>query len=55
MPDPTPKVDRAPSTEEEILAARIGPPTVLNGPIRLVEYDPAWPGLFEREAARAAQ
>ena len=22
------------------------------GPIQLVDYDPAWPGLFEREAAR---
>jgi GrpB-like predicted nucleotidyltransferase (UPF0157 family) len=39
-------------SEEEILAVRIGPPELLNGPIVLVDYDPAWPHLFEREAAR---
>ena len=52
MADPIPNVDRAPSTEEEIVAARIGPPTVLNRPIHLAEPDPAWPGLFAREADR---
>jgi GrpB-like predicted nucleotidyltransferase (UPF0157 family) len=38
--------------EEQILAVRIGPPDILNGPIHLAEYDPAWPGLFAREAHR---
>ena len=52
MPDETPPIDRAPSTEDQIRAARIGEPTLLNGPVRLVEYDPAWPGLFRREADR---
>src|SRR5690349_21342359 len=27
-------------------------PTRLTGPIAFVESDPAWPGLYEREAAR---
>ncbi len=30
----------------------IGEPTRLGGPVRLVEPDPAWPAMFEREAAR---
>ena len=41
-----------PQTEEQILAARIGPPVVLSGPIILLDYDAEWPRLFEREAAR---
>lgn len=52
MSDETQPIARAPSTEDEIRAARIGEPTLLNGPIRLVEYDPEWPRLFEREAER---
>jgi len=44
--------DRTPQSEEEILATRIGPPDVIDGPILLAEYDPAWPDLFRREAAR---
>jgi len=39
-------------TEVEIKAATIGAPALLNQPILIVEYDPAWPQLFEREAAR---
>ena len=50
MPDEAAPADRAPMTEKQIRAARIGEPAKLNGPIRLVEYDPAWPPLFEREA-----
>lgn len=49
---PTDHEDYARQREEQILAARIGPPEVLDGPITLVDYDPAWPQLFEREAAR---
>jgi GrpB-like predicted nucleotidyltransferase (UPF0157 family) len=43
---------RLPSTEEQILAVRIGEVTPLTGPIQIVDYDPEWPGLFEREAER---
>ena len=39
-------------SDDEIAAARIGPPEVLNRPITLAEYDSAWPVLYEREAAR---
>ena len=41
-----------PMTEEQIRAAHIGEPTRLAGMVELVAYDPAWPGLFQREAAR---
>jgi GrpB-like predicted nucleotidyltransferase (UPF0157 family) len=41
-----------PTTDEEVAAARIGPPEILDGPVTLVEYDPAWPHLFDREATR---
>ncbi len=40
------------TTEEELRAATIGELQVLNGPIPLQDYDPKWPALFEREAAR---
>jgi GrpB-like predicted nucleotidyltransferase (UPF0157 family) len=42
----------APSTEEQILSVRIGEVPPLNGPIFLADYDPAWPQLYDREAAR---
>ena len=42
----------APSTEEQILAARVGPVTPLNGPVYLAEYDPAWPQVYAAEAAK---
>jgi GrpB-like predicted nucleotidyltransferase (UPF0157 family) len=46
-------VDKTPlQGDSEIAAARIGPPDVLNAPITLVEYDPAWPRLYDREVAR---
>jgi GrpB-like predicted nucleotidyltransferase (UPF0157 family) len=45
-------MSRAPLTEEEIRAVTIGEPTVVAGPIRLVEYDPYWPQAFSREAER---
>ncbi len=46
--------DRAkePTTDEELREATIGPPTEVNGQILLVDYDPEWPILFEREAAK---
>ncbi|EQD76402.1 protein belonging to Uncharacterized protein family UPF0157, partial [mine drainage metagenome] len=39
-------------SEEQIRRATIGEPTRLNGPVRLVEYDPRWPEQFAREAER---
>ena len=39
-------------SDEEIAAARIGPPEVLNSTIYLAPCDPEWPRLFEREAVR---
>lgn len=42
----------APFTEEQIQAAHVGEAKPLIGQIQIVDYDPAWPGLFEREAER---
>ena len=39
-------------TEAEIHAAVVGELKPLEGPILLADYDPRWPALFEREAAR---
>jgi GrpB-like predicted nucleotidyltransferase (UPF0157 family) len=39
-------------TEEQLRAAHVGEPKRLSGPVKLVEYDPAWPRLFAREAER---
>jgi GrpB-like predicted nucleotidyltransferase (UPF0157 family) len=48
-----PESDRQPLTDEEIRASTVGGPAKqLSGPILLADYDPAWPELFEREAAR---
>src|SRR6185312_5193462 len=41
-----------PMTDAQIQAANIGAPSLLNRPILIVDYDPGWPRLFEREAAR---
>ena len=38
--------------EAQFQAAMIGGPTRVDGPIFLADYDPAWPVLYEREAAR---
>jgi len=40
------------TSEEAMRAVTIGELQVLAGPVRLAEYDPAWPMLFEREASR---
>jgi GrpB-like predicted nucleotidyltransferase (UPF0157 family) len=40
------------TTEEEIRAYTIGELKPQTGPILISDYDPAWPVLFEREAAR---
>ncbi len=39
-------------TEEQIRAARVGVLVPLVGLIQIVDYDPEWPRLFEREAER---
>jgi GrpB-like predicted nucleotidyltransferase (UPF0157 family) len=48
-------MDEAPDTttrEDQIRAATIGEPSRADGPIHLAAYDPEWPALYEREAAR---
>lgn len=40
------------STEEQIVAATVGERVPHDAPITLVDYDPAWPALFERERRR---
>jgi GrpB-like predicted nucleotidyltransferase (UPF0157 family) len=40
------------TSEEHMRAVRIGPLRKQRGPIVLVDYDPNWPVLFEREAVR---
>jgi GrpB-like predicted nucleotidyltransferase (UPF0157 family) len=44
--------EHAPLTDEEIEAATVGELVPHNATIQLVEYDPLWPALYEREAAR---
>ena len=39
-------------TDEQIQASNVGVPAILNQPVLIVDYDPEWPKLFEREAAR---
>ena len=41
-----------PLTDEEIRAAAVGDLPEHNASIELAEYDPQWPGLYEREADR---
>src|SRR4030095_2095783 len=38
--------------EEQLRKVTIGELQAVNGPIRIVDYDPAWPALFEKEASR---
>jgi GrpB-like predicted nucleotidyltransferase (UPF0157 family) len=40
------------TNEARIQATHIGEPMLLAGPVLIVDYDPAWPQLFEREAER---
>jgi GrpB-like predicted nucleotidyltransferase (UPF0157 family) len=52
VPDP---VDSSPQplvSDEELQSITVGARTPHNAPVTLVEYDPAWPAMFEREAAR---
>jgi GrpB-like predicted nucleotidyltransferase (UPF0157 family) len=43
---------RKPMSKEQIEAIVVGDLKPLTGPIRFVEYDPEWPGLYAREEAR---
>jgi len=43
---------RVEMSEEELQAIHIGGMAPLTGPIQIDDYNPAWPALFEREAAR---
>jgi GrpB-like predicted nucleotidyltransferase (UPF0157 family) len=38
--------------DAEVQGAFVRPPTPHNATVHLAEYDPEWPALFEREAAR---
>ena len=51
MTAPRPPMSQA-TSEESLRAVTIGELAVLGGPVTLVDYDPEWPALFEREAAR---
>ena len=44
--------NRSPLTEEQIRAAHVGEVKRLDGRVEIVDYDPRWAELFEREAAR---
>ena len=49
----TPDVTRQPTTTwAERWPGAIGEPSRADGQILIAEYDPAWPALYEREAAR---
>jgi GrpB-like predicted nucleotidyltransferase (UPF0157 family) len=41
-----------PGEEAALRAAWVTEPPRLTGPVVVADYDPAWPALFEREAAR---
>ncbi len=52
LPASGPNKDSAPLTEQQIRRITIGELKQHNAPITLVEYDPAWPEQFAREARR---
>jgi GrpB-like predicted nucleotidyltransferase (UPF0157 family) len=43
---------RVPLSDDEIRAANVGEAPRLDGRVELVDYDPDWPRLFQREADR---
>jgi GrpB-like predicted nucleotidyltransferase (UPF0157 family) len=52
VPDVAPP-ERLPTAEEELRAAHVDkPPTRVDGPVLLADYDPAWPAHYAREAER---
>jgi len=52
MSSQLPPTTHQPTTEEDIRKYTVGELKPHAAPILLVDYDPAWPGLFERENAR---
>ncbi len=52
MTSQPPPTTRGLSSDEDIRKSTVGELKPHAATIRLVDYDPAWPGLFEREAAR---
>ena len=44
-------MDTDAARRDELLAAMVGDQMPNTGPIRLAEYEPSWPVLFEREAS----
>lgn len=52
MMDQERPAERAPTSEDELRAVTVGELTPLAGRVTLVDYDPGWPALYEREAAR---
>ena len=52
MPEETPSADDDRQREAELQAVTVGKVTRLTSPIQVVDYDPEWPHIFEREAAR---
>jgi len=51
MPDPA-EPRQGPMTEDDLRAAWVVEPPKLVGKVPLVDYDPDWPRLFQREADR---
>ena len=52
MTDRTNPSEFARAKEDQLRKVTIGELKRIDGPIALVEYDPAWPSLFEQEADR---
>jgi GrpB-like predicted nucleotidyltransferase (UPF0157 family) len=52
MTSQLPPTTRQPTSEEELRKYTVGELKAHAAPITLVDYDPAWPGLFEREDQR---
>ena len=52
MADTPDTTSQPPTTWAERWPGAIGEPSRADGQILLAEYDPAWPALYEREAAR---
>jgi len=52
VPDSPPPIVKSPTSEEEMRRAIIGEIKLHDAPVRLVEYDAAWPELYAREEAR---
>jgi GrpB-like predicted nucleotidyltransferase (UPF0157 family) len=52
MTSQLPPTTRKPTSEEEIRAYTVGELKPHDAPITIVDYDPSWPGLFDREDRR---